>query len=328
MPSPDLFFDTIFAFQKSTALASAIDLDLFTAMSDGASTAAEIARACGVPERGIRILCDYLTSIEFLTKADARYALTPMSAAFLSKRSPAYLGGTTAFLYSPQLREDFARLTETIRHGTAGTGVMADDHPVWVNFARAMTPMMVPPAHAMAGILGVEGAGKMRVLDIAAGHGIFGIAIAQHNPQAQVVGLDWDAVLAVARENAAALGVGDRYTTLPGSAFTVDWGTGFDLVLLPNFLHHFDRETNVTLLRKSAAALNPGGRVAILEFSPDESRVRPAFPARFALVMLANTSGGDAYTALELEAMVREAGFASVQTQALDGPQTVVVGTR
>lgn len=328
MPSPELFLDTIFAFQKSAALKSAIDLELFTVIAEGASTAGEIAAACGVPERGIRMLCDYLTTIEFLTKTGDRYALAPVAAAFLSKRSPAYLGGAAAFLYSPQLVEDFSRLTDTIRRGTAGEGVMADDHPVWVNFARAMTPMMVPPAHAMAGVLGVDTAGPLRVLDIAAGHGIFGIVIAQRNPQAQVVGLDWAAVLAVARENAEAMGVGERYTTMPGSAFTVDYGSGFDVVLLPNFLHHFDRETNVGLLRKCASALKPGGRVAILELSPDETRVQPALPARFALVMLANTPAGDAYTAGELEAMVHEAGFVTAQTCPLDGPQTLVIGTR
>ncbi len=328
MPSPELYFHTIFAYQQSAALKSALDLELFTAIGDGAATVAEIAAACDVPERGVRILCDYLTTLELLTKTDGRYSLPPVSAAFLSTRSPAYIGGTADFLYSPQLVENFAGLTDTIRRGTAGPGVLEDDHPVWVDFARAMMPMMMPAAHGIAERMRLDDAGPLRVLDIAAGHGIFGIVIAQRNPQATIVGLDWGAVLDVALENAAAMGVADRYTTLPGSALDVDYGTDFDVVLLPNFLHHFDRETNVTLLRKVAAALRPGGRVAILEFVPDESRVSPSIPARFALVMMSNTPAGDAYTESELQSMLHEAGFTSLTTHSLETPQKLIVGVR
>src|SRR5438132_1399036 len=78
-----------------------------------------------------------------------------------------------------------------------------------------------------------------KVLDISSGHGMFGIDVAKHNPQAHVYALDWKNVLEVARENAARFGVAERFHTIPGSAFDVDMGSGYDLVLLPNFLHHF-----------------------------------------------------------------------------------------
>ena len=81
----------------------------------------------------------------------------------------------------------------------------------------------------------------MRVLDIAAGHGLFGIEIAKANPKAEIVALDWENVLTVAKENAAAAGVSDRYQTIVGSAFDVD--RNYDLGLLTNFLHHFDTPT-------------------------------------------------------------------------------------
>jgi len=332
MTTPDLYFDTIWGFQRSAALKSALDLELFTVIDRGAATVADIAAACGASERGIRILCDYLATIDLLTKSGDRYSLPPMSATFLTKRSPAYLGTTAAFLYSPDLIRGFDGLTDTIRRGTVAAAenndALAPDHPMWVGFARAMVPMMMPAAQEIAQIVGARAGGPMRVLDIAAGHGIFGIVVAQQNPQAEVVAVDWAPVLAVATENATAMGVGDRHRTLPGSAFTVDYGRGFDVALVTNFLHHFDVPTNVGLLRKVAAALRPGGRVVILEFVPDENRLTPPMAARFSLQMLAGTPSGDAYTLSELTKMLTDAGFTDVTAHPLHGPQTVLVATR
>jgi 2-polyprenyl-3-methyl-5-hydroxy-6-metoxy-1,4-benzoquinol methylase len=326
MPSPALYFDTIFAFQRSAALKSAIELDVFTVIGDGAQMVPEIARLCGVPARGIRILCDYLATVGLVTKTGETYQLTADSAVFLTKHSPAYLGGTAAFLHSAELTGYFERLTETIRHG-AQVSIVADDNPAWVEFARAMPPMMMPSAQAIADILGAS-AGPIRVLDLAAGHGIFGLVIAQHNPKAEIVAVDWAPVLEVATENAKAMGVGDRHRTLAGDAFKVDYGGGFDVALVTNFVHHFDRQTSVAFLKKVAGALKPGGRVVVLEFVPNEDRVTPPMAAQFSLVMLATTPGGDAYTFRELREMLTEAGFRDVTEHPLQGPQTVIVATK
>jgi len=190
-----------------------------------------------------------------------------------------------------------------------------------------MMPMMIPNAHAIAALVG-GGSAPIKVLDIAAGHGAFGITIAQRNPKAEVVAVDWKAVLAVAEENARNAGVQDRVRTLPGDAFKVDYGTGFDLALMTNFLHHFDPDTNVTLLKKVAAALKPGGRIAVLEFVPNPDRVSPPMPASFSLTMLADTVAGDAYTLAELRDQLERAGFRDVSAHPTPTPQTVVVATK
>ena len=138
MPSPELYFDTMFAFQGSAVLKSAIELDVFTAIGDGARTPAALAKACGAQERGNRILCAYLTTLGFLTKTGDSYQLTPDSRVFLTRRSPAYLGGTAEFLYSSEVKGHLERLTETIRRGTPQASIVADENPAWAQFARAM----------------------------------------------------------------------------------------------------------------------------------------------------------------------------------------------
>ena len=330
MPSPELFFETAFVHQRTAALKAAVDLDVFTAIQDGARTAKSIAGARGASERGIRILCDYLTTIGFLEKTADAYQLTADSAAFLSKHSPAYLGGTLQFLCTPDLLKNFSVLSDTIRRGAvaADGNTVSEENPIWVQFARAMVPMMMPAAQAIADLVAGQPAGRLRVLDIAAGHGIFGITIAQRNRQAEVAAVDWAPVLAVATENAKAMGVADRHRTIPGDAFKVDFGSGYDVALLTNFLHHFDRDTNVSLLRKTAAALNKGGRVVVLEMVPNEDRVSPPFTAGFALTMLAGTHAGEAFTLSQLQEMLTAAGFGHASAHSLPTPETVVIATK
>jgi ubiquinone/menaquinone biosynthesis C-methylase UbiE len=188
--------------------------------------------------------------------------------------------------------------------------------------------MMGPMAGPLGAVVLDGHSGPMKVLDIAAGHGLFGIEIAKQNPQARVTGLDWTPVLRVALENARKAGVQDRYDMLPGSAFEVDFGGPYDAVLLTNFLHHFDKPTCVDLLKKVHRALKPGGRAATLEFVPNEDRVSPPMPAAFSLIMLVTTAAGDAYTLGELTAMYREAGFKDIKGQPIPmSPHTVVIGT-
>jgi ubiquinone/menaquinone biosynthesis C-methylase UbiE len=166
----------------------------------------------------------------------------------------------------------------------------------------------------------------VKVLDVAAGHGLYGVAFAQRFPEASVVALDWPAVLEVAKENARAAGVAERYGVIEGSAFDAEFGEGYDLVLLTNFLHHFDPPTCETLLRKVRAALKDGGRALTLEFVPNEDRVTPPVSAAFSLTMLAGTPGGDAYTFPELERMFANAGFEGSELRDLPAsPQKLVV---
>src|SRR6266568_2877452 len=179
-PSPVLFWETVNAYQRTAALRAGIELGVFTAIGEGGDTAESLAARANASPRGIRILCDYLTVIGFLAKEHGKYRLTVDSAAFLDRRSPAYLGGMLAFINSAELSGGFSNLTEVVRRGTSlmpGSGVVDPDDPIWVEFARSMPPMMAGAVEFVGEVSAQGGARPLRVLDIAAGHGLFGIAV-------------------------------------------------------------------------------------------------------------------------------------------------------
>jgi ubiquinone/menaquinone biosynthesis C-methylase UbiE len=321
-------FQTMLSYQRSAAIKAAIELDLFTAIGEGNTTTTQIANRCAASERGVRILADYLVTLDLLTKSTSNYGLTPNSAFFLDRRSPAYVGSITQFLLAPSQVQPFDDLAGAVKKGgtVVDQNAIAPEHPMWIDFARAMAPIMVPAANAIAKLIGADKGEKWKVLDVAAGHGMFGITVAQQNPNAELISLDWPNVLQVAEENARKVGIGSRFRKLPGDATKVELGTDYDVVLIPNFLHHFDTPTCESFLRRVLAALKPGGRAATLEFVPNDDRVSPAIPAGFSLMMLGLTPSGDAYTFGELEKMFRTAGFKGSERHSLQvSPETLIV---
>lgn len=326
-PHPAPVVDAILAYQQTAAMQAAIRLDLFSLICAGVDTAETISGACGAAPRGIRILADYLTVRGFLTKDGWRYVPTPTTRMFLDRASPACMASIVDFVASPEFMELFqADPAAYVRNGgSTGLANTAPDHPIWVTFARAMIPFIGLQAELVAAHVAGWPAKPRRVLDIAAGHGRFGIKVAAAVAEVAITAVDWPNVLQVARENAESAGLAGRYHPCPGSAFDVDWGRDFDLVMLPNFLHHFDQETGVAVLRRVRASLAPGGRAFAVELVPDAGRVSPPMPAMFAFLMLATTPSGDAYTAEEYEAMARAAGFGGITLTPLPPtPHTIV----
>src|SRR5260370_14580874 len=209
------------------------------------------------------------------------------------------MGSVSRLLGNLQGVDAFKDIAAIVRKGgtvMAQEGTVSAENPIWVEFARSMAPLMKMPAQLIAELIRASDGAKWKVLDIAAGHGLFGITIAKSNPNAEIVAVDWAPVLTVAEENARSAGVAGRFRKISGSAFEVDVGSGYDILLITNFLHHFDVATNEALLSKVHAALAPGGRTVTAEFIPNEDRVTPATEASFSMMMLGTTAHADAYT--------------------------------
>jgi ubiquinone/menaquinone biosynthesis C-methylase UbiE len=222
-------------------------------------------------------------------------------------------------------------LTAIVRAGTSLRGEASTAEPdssKWVEFARSMSGLQRITAAALAETLDASAGEKWKVLDVAAGHGMYGVTIAKQNPNAEIFALDWPEVLKVAHENAKAAGVAARHHPIPGSAFEVDFGKDYDIVLLTGFLHHFDPQTIDTILRKAYAALKPNGRVVTVEFVPNEDRVSPPAPAAFSMIMLGTTRAGDAYPYSEFDQMFRKAGFTLNELRHGPGPQSFIISKK
>src|SRR5205085_12689057 len=162
-----------------------------------------------------------------------RYSLTSDTAVFLDENSPAYAGRAATFLLSPTIRAAFDDLAAAVRKGgtaLSDEGTMEPDHPVWVDFARGMAPMMIPPARALAELLPLDPGHAARILDIAAGHGMYGIAFAQKNPDAPLVALEWAPFLEVARENAKAAHFSARCSINISKYFQCEPGLNYGIV--------------------------------------------------------------------------------------------------
>src|SRR5579863_440952 len=331
-PTPEHIFNTLNAYQQSAALKAAIELDVFTAIDQGKQTAEEIAAFAKAAPRGVRILCDFLVIHGFLRKEHEQYRLTVESGLFLSRKSSAYMGTLVGFLVNDRHLQNFSNLAEAVRRG--GTADTRGDHhkpdeTLWVSFAKSMAPITVPAANYIAHLLDATKGDACRILDIAAGHGMYGITLAKNNPNARVTALDWPAVLEVAKENAQKAGVSERYSVRPGSAFETELGEGYDFVLLTNIFHHFDRQACVQLMKRVHAALKPGGKAVTLEFIPNEDRVTPPTAAAFSLIMLAGTDAGDAYTLAEYETMFQEAGYRNTTLYPVpEMPQQILISEK
>lgn len=324
---PEVLHQISFSFMSSRVLSAGLQLGVFSHLAAGKSTAQEVAQAAGASERGTRMLLDALVACQLLAKKDARYELIPLAARFLVRESPDYLG-----LAMEQEREwkSWGHLTEAIRSGQPLQRVEAQER------AEQFFPLLVRTLHVlhrdrarqMARALGVGNSRKgLRAIDIACGSGVWGIAVAEADPDARVTAQDFPAMLAVAREYLKRHDVEKQFDFLAGDLNEVDFGADrFDLALLGNIVHSEGEESSRKLFERLYRALRPGGRVVLIEMIPNDERTGPPFPIFFALNMLLNTERGDTFTLAEYTRWLQQAGFARVETADIGSPSPLVVG--
>ena len=329
-PTPaEMLMQLGFAHTGTRALMTSLELDVYSPLADGARTAADVARAVGASERGVRMILDVLATFQLLSKTGDRYELTPPARELLLPSSRDFMGQT---LGSAQAAASWDRLTEVVRSGIGvqqvETEALAEEF--FPGLVRGLHVLHYPRAQAAAKVLGAGTSHKaMRVVDVGCGTSVWGIAVAEADPEAHVTAQDFPALFDLTRKYAERHGVADRYDYLPGDLKTVDFGEErFDLALLGNIVHSEGVESSRSLFRRLHAALKPAGRMVIVDMIPDDQRTGPPFPLLFALTMLLMTEKGGTYTFAEYRGWLEEAGFTNVERAEIGLHSPIVIATK
>ena len=332
-PEPLMLMQMIQGLQVAGILKGAVELGVFDQIAAGRGDAASIATATGADQRATRILLDALAALGLLT-AGPDYGLAPAADAFLVRKRPTYIGGATDIFTGTWAWENYGRIAEIVRNG--GT-IMHEDAETpglefWTTFAGSSSGIATPQGHGLADVLApwTREQGELAVLDIACGSGLYGLAIASTHPAARLTLLDWGNVLATARGNVASFGLEDRTDYIDGDAFETDLGGPYDLIIASHFFHHFSAARCRQALRRFAAALKPGGRIAINEFTATaENPADDPFPALFSVVMLAWTREGSSHAVADYARWLADCGFTAPEIHDGRGlPSRMIIAER
>jgi len=312
-------------------LEAAIRHRVFDVLDGGGKTLAEVVQETGASVRGLAAIMNALVGLEFLAKgADGRYSLTPESATFLVSHKPSFMGGMIRH-GSAQLIPKWLRLNEVVATGRPAAAVnqQGDGTEFFQQFVNDIFPLSYPAARALAGYLDCNVEGRMiRVLDLAAGSGVWGIAQAQCSDAVHVTVVDWAGVIPATRKTVAKFGLSERFTFVEGDLDSADFGSGHDVATLGHILHSEGKERSRALLAKTFKGLKSGGTIVIAEFLVNAERTGPLNALLFAVNMLVNTETGDTYSFEEISEWLTHAGFVNPRTLEAPGPSPLILATK
>ncbi len=315
LPSPmPIARDILWGGWSALAAGAAVELDLFTIIHRGKTTAAEIAAEANTHEPSTRRLLDAMVALKYLTRNKDRYRLTPAAATFLVRTSELYMEGAGKFAGGHLMGwNDLAQAVRT------GAPVVTDEPAARGQFFSMLVRCIFPPGYAAAtaAMNSLDRATRARIrkiLDIAGGAAAWSIPFVQAIAGARAKVLDLPQVTPVAREYAAKFGVADRFEYMDGDLHQVDLGGGYDLITLGHVIHTEGREDGVKLIARCFRALAERGMLLIGEFIPNDDRTGPPIAMLFGLNMLLHTPVGDVFTMKDYREWLKRAGFRTIKT--------------
>lgn len=328
--SPDRLMQFAWGYAPAFIIRAALQHRVFDLLDEAPKNVDELAQLTGASTRGLTAILNALVGLQFLARSNGRFSVTPESAAFLVSGRPGYHGAFFTHTLD-QILPKWEQLSETVRTGKPAQAVnqQVQGAQFFANFVEALFPMGSPAARKLGEHLGISKmAGPVRVLDLAAGSGVWGIALAQQSPHVQVTAVDWPVVLETTRRVAAKHGVAGRLNTIPGDLLEANFGSGYHVAVLGHILHSEGAHRSRELLRKTFDALAPGGTIVIAEFVPNDERTGPPNALIFAVNMLVNTEEGDTFTFTEMSQWLRQTGFANPRQLDVPGPSPLILATR
>jgi ubiquinone/menaquinone biosynthesis C-methylase UbiE len=312
-------------------LHAAMELHIFPLIAAGVGRVADVATLSAGSERGTRILLDALTALRLLQKDPAgSYHLEPHTVAYLAKGSPLYSGACWQ-VADAVTWPCWSRLADAVRSGQPvfNPNEKRSVPEFWAPLAIALNALLRPAAAALIPLLGLQEALRTRrLLDIGSGSGSIGLLLATIDPGLRVTLLDRPHALRVAHDRARRLGLGGRFISIPGQPLQVEWGEGYDLVLLSNVLQQRAPAANGELLARAFRALRPGGMLVINELVADAERRLATYPLLFAGALLLGSVGGDTYTFYEINDWLQTAHFATPQAIPVAGRINTLIVAR
>jgi (2Fe-2S) ferredoxin/SAM-dependent methyltransferase len=320
---PDELNERIRAFQESRAVLTALELDLFTAVGDGAS-AVEVAAKLPADPRSTEMLLNALASLRLLVKREGVFHNSPGTARYFTAGSRD--NARPALLHTAHLWHRWSALTDCVRAGTAvARDEIAGGGQDWTEaFIAAMHRNASERAPLVVRAVGAENVRRM--LDVGGGSGAYSIAFAQANFALRADILDLATVEPIARRHIEKAGVAARVKVRAGDLRSDRLGDGYDLVFVSAICHMLSPGENLDLLRRCREALQPGGRIVIQDFVLEADKTAPRFAALFALNMLVGTRSGSSYSESEYAAWLGEAGFREVRHTRLPGITGLMIG--
>jgi ubiquinone/menaquinone biosynthesis C-methylase UbiE len=329
--TPERLMELSFAYAPPLIISAGVSNKVFDSLEDDAKTSEQIAEETGASARALRILMNALVGLGLLKKdRQGKYALTHESAAFLLSKKPGTHAGFFGTI-APQLISRWLQLSDIVREGRPAVSVNQETEGTefFSQLVENIIPMSYPPAQKLGDHLKLaQTKNEIRVLDLAAGSGIWGIALAQESPNAQVTAVDWAGMIPTTKRITQKFGVGDRFDYVEGDILEANFGSGYDIATLGHILHSEGEDRSRRLLKKTFTALKPGGTIAIAEWLVNDDRTKPLPSLMFAVQMLVNTEKGDTFSFNEIKNWLEQAGFKKVRRLEAPGPSPLILATK
>jgi len=329
--TPERIMQMAWGYAAPLILEAAIRHRVFDVLDQGPKDIWEIQQATGASARGLTAILDALVGLQFLARGeDGRFTLTPESSAFLVSTKPSFQGGLIRHC-SEHLIPRWLNINEVVATGKPVTPVNQEQSggTFFHDFVLDIFPMSYPAAQFLANHLAFGEAGDpVRVLDLAAGSGVWGIALAQSSPRVRVSAVDWPEVIPITKKTTERFGLAERFSFIEGDLNSADFGSGYALATLGHILHSEGEALGRKLLAKSYAALASGGHIAIAEFLVNRERTAPVSGLFFAVNMLINTENGTTWSFEEIAAWLEEAGFVNPRTIPSPGHSPLIMATK
>ena len=329
--TPERLMELSFAYAPPLIISAGVSNKVFDSLEGGAKTPGQVAEETGASARALGILMNALVGLGLLKKdRQGKYSLTPESAAFLLSKKPGTHAGFFGTI-APQLISRWLRLSDIVREGRPAVAVNQETEGTefFSQLVENIIPMSYPPAQKLGDHLKLAKAkNEIHVLDLGAGSGIWGIALAQKSPRVQVTAVDWTGMIPTTKRITQKFGVADLFSYVEGDMLEANFGSGYDIATLGHILHSEGEDRSRRLLKKIFRALKSGGTIAIAEWLVNDDRTKPLPSLMFAVQMLVNTEKGDTFSFNQIKNWLEEAGFKKVRKLEAPGPSPLVLATK